>query len=237
MLVQIKKRLTRNQLLISVERKIRKYRRRIFYYAALNGLDKKIENYLPSKGFFVEAGANDGLNQSNTLFLERKYHWNGLLIEPIPRLAHECAKNRKKSLTMNVALVSPANSGKLVELVDVDLMSVVADSKNANESILRTAEEIQGISRERCSITGLTLTSVLDSANAPTNFELLSLDVEGFELEVLQGLDLSKFAPQFILIETNQISDVLNVLNGKYILAEKLSQHDYFLRLIPEAQE
>jgi len=40
-------------------------------YFALNDLDKKIERYLDfDNGFFVELGANDGVNQSNTLFFE-----------------------------------------------------------------------------------------------------------------------------------------------------------------------
>ena len=37
----------------------------------LNDLDKKMEKYLNYKdGYFVEAGANNGINQSNTLFYE-----------------------------------------------------------------------------------------------------------------------------------------------------------------------
>lgn len=32
-------------------------------------------------GFFVEIGAHDGQNLSNTLWLERQHLWSGLLIE------------------------------------------------------------------------------------------------------------------------------------------------------------
>ena len=36
------------------------------------------------KGFFIEAGADDFLDGTNTLLLEEKYNWTGLLIEPNP---------------------------------------------------------------------------------------------------------------------------------------------------------
>jgi hypothetical protein len=45
------------------------------------------------------------------------------------------------------------------------------------------------------------LQSVLEEASAPADFDLLSLDVEGFEPAVLDGLDLLRFRPRYILIE------------------------------------
>ena len=45
---------------------------------------EKIFNGSVQDGFFVEAGADDFLEGSNTLLLEEKYNWSGLLVEPIP---------------------------------------------------------------------------------------------------------------------------------------------------------
>lgn len=81
--------------------------RRFFPYASLNSLDRKIAKYLPDSGIFIEAGANDGLNQSNTLFLARVRSWQGILVEPVPRLFERCKKNRTESFCVNAALVSP----------------------------------------------------------------------------------------------------------------------------------
>ena len=69
------------------------------YKTGLNQIDQQLLQYLDySGGFFVELGANDGIRQSNTLFLEKKKHWKGLLIEPFPERAKECEKNRPNSL-------------------------------------------------------------------------------------------------------------------------------------------
>ena len=35
-------------------------------------------------GFFIEAGADDFLKSSNSLYFEEKYNWTGLLVEPVP---------------------------------------------------------------------------------------------------------------------------------------------------------
>src|SRR6185436_12170312 len=58
---------------------------------ALNDLDAKLEPFMDfDNGIFVEAGANDGVVQSNTLYFEARRRWRGLLVEPIPEKAEEC---------------------------------------------------------------------------------------------------------------------------------------------------
>ena len=48
-------------------------------------LTKKMLKYINYKnGFYIDCGANDGVNQSNTWYYEKNLGWNGILIEPIP---------------------------------------------------------------------------------------------------------------------------------------------------------
>lgn len=49
-------------------------------------------------GFFVDVGARCGLKISNTLYLEKKLLWDGILIEPHPELFLECKANRTSSV-------------------------------------------------------------------------------------------------------------------------------------------
>src|SRR5689334_13139538 len=72
----------------------------------LNGLDQALLNFIGSRGgIFVEAGANDGLSQSNTAYLEFYLGWRGLLVEPIPELAVACRLNRPGAIVEQCALV------------------------------------------------------------------------------------------------------------------------------------
>lgn len=78
-------------------------------YFSLNELDKKLEIYLDiDNGYFVELGANDGVNQSNTLFFERFRGWKVILIEPFQSNFAELIRNRSSiNFFKNAACVGP----------------------------------------------------------------------------------------------------------------------------------
>ena len=206
----------------------------IFYpYTGLNGLDKKLLPFLPQGvGYFIEAGANDGVRQSNTHYLEKRRSWNGLLVEPVPRLARKCAKNRKKSVVAQVVLVSPEQSGTEIKIIDLDLMTLVANQSAGlidTNSHIQLAEDVQGITADEITVRGTTLSELLEEQGNP-HVTLFSLDVEGFEVDVLRGLDLARHKPDFILVETRGIDDVSLALGRHYDLIATLSHHDYLFK-------
>jgi hypothetical protein len=73
------------------------------------------------------------------------------------------------------------------------------------------------------------LSELLEEQGNP-KVNLFSLDVEGFEVDVLKGLDLSRHRPDFILVETRGIGDVTHLLNEQYDLIATLSHHDYLFK-------
>lgn len=205
---------------ISLRRK--KYLKFAFFFAAsrlgvvqrpaLNELDLKLEKYLPySGGVFIEAGANDGITQSNTWYFETYRGWSGLLIEPVADLARMARKFRKSPVA-NVALCGRAEDGSLLSLSVNDLQTSVSRGDEASLQVRARA-----------------LSNILDEY-AITDIDLFSLDVEGFEIDVLDGLDLSRHTPKFILVETADIDAVLSKLRGRYEMRDKLSFHDYLLQ-------
>ena len=60
------------------------------------------------KKFFVEAGAYDGENLSNTLLLEKKHQWTGLLVEPNPLLFKRIRQLNRQCAIVNAG-ISPTN--------------------------------------------------------------------------------------------------------------------------------
>jgi FkbM family methyltransferase len=190
-------------------------------YTGLEGLDKKlIAAIQPQKcGYFVELGANDGLRQSNTYKLQRSYGWTGLLVEPSPRQFVACIKNRSFGVTPVIkcaACVPFGYTDQFVEMEDADLMGVAKGLWLSDHMVTTHAElgqQFLGDDRLRYQYGALarTLTSLLDDVNAPLDFDLLSLDVEGNEISVLQGLDFARYKPRWILVEvhSNQVEDFL----------------------------
>ena len=78
-----------------IPKKYKTYFKKFRKFNALNDLDKKMLQYVNyNNGFYIECGANDGVDQSNTWYFEKYKNWNGILIEPIPRIFSELKKNR-----------------------------------------------------------------------------------------------------------------------------------------------
>jgi len=197
---------------------------------ALHGMDAQLERHVGDRpGFFVEAGANDGYEQSNTYALERIHGWRGLLVEPVPELARAAARERPGARVFNCALTDSERAGATVRLLYGGLMTVVAGGRADDAAWIADAHALpQEQRRHEFEVPARTLSSLLDEAGAP-EIDLLSLDVEGYEPTVLRGLDLERHAPRLLLVEARDDDArraVEEVLDGRYELLERLSPFD-----------
>jgi hypothetical protein len=204
-----------------------------FRYFSLNDLDKKLEKYLDfDSGYFVELGANDGVNQSNTLFFERFRGWSGVLIEPFKPNFEELIHNRSSAnFFKNAACVGPTYTYPTVELAFSNLMtSTLGINSDIQDPVGHAIQgtEFWGGKAFIFKAPASTLNSILIEANAPSLIDLLSLDVEGVELEVLKGIDHSKFRFRYICVESRHLEEVKQYLfEQNYFHIEVLSTHDY----------
>jgi FkbM family methyltransferase len=205
---------------------------------ALDELDLKLARELESDvtlksgGFFIEAGANDGVTQSNTFLLQRDHGWSGLLVEPIPELARRCRQNRPGCIVENAALVPEGHAAKSVEMTYCNLMSQVkgAMKSTAEEADhIRRGKECQQIETYTVNVPAKTLSQILD-AHSVSQVDLLSLDVEGFELAALQGIDYHRHAPRWMLIEARYRQEIDTFLRAWYDVSAVLSHHDVLYR-------
>lgn len=229
--------------LSKLKKSLKRSRRRWFEFlgsdrysqAGKGELDRKLAKYLPTQGFFIEVGANDGFSESNTYYLERFKNWTGILIEPIPELYRECGKERPKSKGFNCALVSSDYSSATVEMNYGNLMSLVKGSFKSSQSEaghLEIAKKYYDFKPYVVEVPARTLTDLLDEVKV-TEINFFSLDVEGFELNVLKGLDFNKYQPNSILIECldeEAREKIEAYISNYYDCVEKLSKYDYLYR-------
>ena len=151
-------------------------------------------------GFFVDVGANDPKNASQSWLLEQK-GWRGVLVEPQPRLAQKL-RDQRRAAVFACACSSPQNAGKTLRLQ----ISGIHSSLNLNFFVAGMRKE------EVIEVPARTLDDILTEANAPAPIDLLAIDVESHEIDVLKGVNLSRWQPRLIVIEDLAFSTRLHRL-------------------------
>ena len=205
-------------------------------YRAKHGLDRTLESLLDVRrgGYFVELGANDGLRQSNTYFLEKRYGWSGVLIEPALNNYLKLLRNRSSNnVFFCTACVAFDYPEPFVRLRYADLMSVTTSVETDLPDINLHVERTRLARADRRTAVEFAapaapLSQLLDRAEAPTVIDLLSIDVEGAELEVLRGIDHERHRFKHLLVESRDLDRMEGFLAGvDYRMSVQLSHHDF----------
>jgi FkbM family methyltransferase len=166
-------------------------------------------------GVFVDVGANDPFIESQSYHLEQ-LGWNGLLIEPLPNM---CAllREHRTSTVVPYACSSKENHKKILPLISFGVCSTL-ESK-----LIHTNKVKQDVIH----IETRTLDSILEENNIEVNFDLLSIDVEGHEIELFKGFDIQRWKPKLVLLEdhvTSQDKHKFMITNGyKFLLRTGLN--------------
>lgn len=149
------------------------------FYSQL-GEDKILfEKYLNYKnGFFIELGAMNGIEYSNTLFFERNLNWTGVLIEPTSQF-DQLISNRPNCKNFNYAV---SETEGLVEFI----------GNGPCGGIAKTLPELHrignGLGDEKYLVKSMPISKILEDLNIE-KVDLFTIDVEGGELEVLKTFD------------------------------------------------
>jgi FkbM family methyltransferase len=168
-------------------------------------------NQCPNGKFFVEVGACNGIDLSNTYLLEKK-GWEGICVEPRPifkklkenRSCHvdgRCVA-RESGLEVDFWLCkkTPALSGR---------------PQFFNDSHNRKRKRGRLLKRRTVSLIDL-----LKEYNAPKYIDYLSLDTEGSELDILEGFNFSDYIFKYITVEHNHS-------NRKQAIRKLLERYEY----------
>lgn len=143
-------------------------------------------------GFYIDVGANDPIDHSVTkAFYDAG--WSGVNIEPLPSFHQAFLKQRPRDA--NLAIAAGASEGS-VTLFDVPAVNGWASPDQA----VAEAHRADGFEVAELTVPLRTLASVC-AEHVQGEIHFLKIDVEGFEGEVLRGMDFAKWRPWLLVIE------------------------------------
>lgn len=140
-------------------------------------------------GFFIEVGAFDGRHGSNTLLFEEQ-GWRGICVEPHPEFFPFCRANRPGSVCVNVACVGRGHSGNASYLSEpLGVLSGIRADQTLDMEGRYAARGMTFPGFTAMEVPAQTLDEVL-AKHCPDvrRIDFLSIDVEGTEIDVLEGL-------------------------------------------------
>lgn len=166
------------------------------------GQDLAVLKYYKNKrnGYFVEVGASDGIELSNTYLLEKEFGWKGICVEALPNKFKVLLKNRPTAVCVEKAVFNTTGLTLKFDIANsFDMLSGISDYITERWSA-RVKSDCTTID-----VKTITLTDLLKEANAPPFIDYLSLDTEGSEFEILKAHDFSKYNFGLIDVEHNHI--------------------------------
>jgi FkbM family methyltransferase len=187
---------------------------------AQNNLDNIVLSLFKdsSDKIFVEAGGSHPTDQNNTYILE-KNGWSGLIVEPKQEFNQQYKDTRPNSKLENFVLVDFEYAH---DKISGDFKYYMMGGT------INTFEfEDWNPSEYDC----CTLQSLLDKHEI-SNIHFLSLDTEGTEKEILNGIDFEKTFIHLIIVETHIVKGVQTnfdfLLDKNFEKVHQFKQHLFY---------
>lgn len=154
-------------------------------------------------GYFLDIGAFDGVCFSNTFFMEKEMGWEGICIEPNPKVYKQLTMNRSCT-SLNCCVSDKPATVKFVSIsgYGVMLSGILEffDEKHI-ERIDQTLKR-HGGEKEIIEVPALPLQHIIEQ-HGIQSIDYCNIDVEGGELQILKSIDFSEVDIKVFTVENN----------------------------------
>ena len=201
-------------------------------YYSQGGEDALLWSAFPgvTDGVFIEVGAFDGRYLSNTLSFEEQ-GWTGICVEPHPDYFDLCRANRPGSHCENAACVGPGGPETVTFLSEpLGILSGVRADLTPNMEGRYSARGMTFPGFMETTVRARTLDSIIAEHRPDIEtIDILSIDVEGTEVDVLLGFSLNA---RVIVLEANT-PDAVDAITAcmerrRYHLARVMDQNYFY---------
>jgi len=179
-------------------------------------------------GTFVEFGAFDGQFVSNTCGLA-DMGWRGVYIEPIPEFAEKCRSRHSKNPRVSVVqcAVGPEN----IPSITLTLGGALTTADSTTLDVFKKTDWSKASFAESktVNVAQRLLSDILEEQHINPGFDLLVVDIEGFEWEALRNFNLSAWKPKMVIIELEDTERTFHDPTRQDTVMEKI--HERFAHL------
>lgn len=152
---------------------------------------------------FLEFGATNGIDLSNSYTLEKYLNWKGVLSEPSPQWHDELKKNRPYTRIVSECIWSESNKELNFFVSDVGVLSSLEDFKESDKISMpgNTKERLK--SGKNIIVKTISLNDIIEKQFNSKTPSYISIDTEGSEYEILKNFNFKKYRPLVFTIEHN----------------------------------
>jgi FkbM family methyltransferase len=165
-----------------------------------------------TSGLFVDVGTNYP-DQSNSTHYFSIRGWKGINIEPNKKLFQLITKSRPNDINLNLAVSNEKGKASFYIVTDANEVSSL-------DSSVQDLFKDKNVVVEEVEVD--TLTNIFDNNKIGVNdIDFIKIDVENKEKEVLEGLDLKKFRPKVLVLETVSPSNFYSHVSFEDMIIEQ----------------
>ncbi|MDF1757553.1 MAG: FkbM family methyltransferase [Legionellaceae bacterium] len=154
-------------------------------------------------GTFLEFGATDGVELSNSFMLEKHYGWRGVLAEPSPQWHKKLKSNRPKTQIIKDCIYSETDKILDFFISDIGVLSTLAEFKESDKLSMTSNSNARNKSGYNVKVSTVSLNDVFVNYFNSQPIDYMSVDTEGSELVILDSFDFHRFGPKVLTVEHN----------------------------------
>ena len=162
---------------------------------------------------FLEFGATNGLDLSNTFMLEASFGWKGVLSEPSPQWHTSLKVNRKNSNIITKCIWTESNKKLDFFESDAGELSTLSNYLENDIKSMPGNTRLRKKSGKLIKVETISLNDVIKNYFQNKAPSYISIDTEGSEFEILNFFDFKKFKPVLFTIEHNFTKSQIEIDN------------------------
>ena len=152
---------------------------------------------------FLEFGATDGLNLSNTYSLEKFSNWSGVLAEPDTQWHNNLKLNRPNTKIIYDCVWIKSN--EMLDFISSSAgeLSTIENYKYSDQDSMPLNSKNRNKITNKIKVNTISLNDLINIKFNNSAPSYISIDTEGSEYDILKSFDFAKYGPKVFTVEHN----------------------------------